>query len=90
MTFSVTGTVTAVEARTNGDEAVTITCGLDTAEGAQGPIIAGMARFDVKLNEGLQIPEKGDRVSLSGWFSYDDGSRSADPGTTAEALPSGQ
>lgn len=90
MTFSAQGTVTSVEARTNGDDAVTITCALDTDQGPQGAILAGTLTLDVKLNEGLQIPERFDKVNLSGWFSYDDGSRSAETAAVPPPPPSGQ
>lgn len=90
MTFSAQGTVQSVQARTNGDDAVTITCSVDSDTGPQGAIIGGQVSLDVKLNAGLEIPAEGAQISLSGWFNYSDGSRSTATAAEAESEPSGQ
>lgn len=82
MTFSVTGIVQTVAARTNGDDGVVITGSIDSSE--DGPVITGSFTLEVRQNEGLQVPEQGDRVNLSGWFSYDDGSRAEVPADLPE------
>lgn len=74
MTFQAKAIVQDVSELIDGDTApVDVLCQLEGEDG--NPIVGGELSLQITPNAGLQLPKAGDRVNLSGWFSYDDGSR---------------
>jgi hypothetical protein len=87
MTFQATAIVQDVSEQTEGDLApVDVLCQLQGEDG--NPIVGGELRLQITPGAGLQLPSQGDRVSLNGWFSYDDGSRSE--AASSEAAPANE